>query len=108
MPVHAGQYKDRIAVKRDTGERNAFGGSKNTTKVVQRPWCKVRTISDNEVNGTNPKGQLILEFEMRYSKSLENPTNDMFIEFRGKQFDIISALNLNMRNEKLVIMGKMR
>lgn len=108
MAVHAGKYKDRITVKGDGGQRSQFGGSTLEKRVIQRPWCKVRHVSDNETNDERPTGQLVLEFEVRYSISLENPTTDMFIEFRGIEYDIISAMNVNMRNEKLLILTKQR
>lgn len=108
MVVRAGRYRERINVVKDAGLRNQFGGSTNERTSVQRPWCKTRTISDNENDGDKTVGQLILEFEIRYSKSLENPSSDMFIEYRNIEFDIISVINPDMRNEKLLIMGKKR
>lgn len=108
MAVRAGRYRERMNVMRDSGVLNQFGGSTNGRTRVQRPWCKIRTVSDNENNGERTTGQLILEFEIRYSKSLENPSSDMFIVYRDVEYDIISAINENMMNEKLFIMGKKR
>lgn len=108
MAVRAGRYRDRMMVKKDTGKRNQFGGSSNEKTVVQKPWCKVRVVSDNENSGEKTVSQLILEFEIRYSKSLENPTGDMFIEYKNTEYDIISVINPYMVNEKLLIMAKKR
>lgn len=108
MAVRAGRYRERIVVMKDSGVRNQFGGSTHGRTKVQSPWCKVRTISDNENDGEKTTGQLIIEFELRYSKSLENPSSDMFIVFRDVEYDIISSINENMMNEKLFIMGKKR
>lgn len=108
MSVRAGRYRERMTVMRDAGTRNQFGGSTNGRTKVQVPWCKIRTISDNENAGEKTTGQLILEFEIRYSKSLENPTSDMFVIYRDVEYDIISVINENMMNEKLFILGKKR
>ncbi len=108
MAVRAGRYRERMEVRRSSGERNQFGGATDATTLVQKPWCKVRHISDNENDGVQTVSQLILEFEIRYSKSLENPTSDMTIIYRSVSYDIISVINPYMLNEKLVILGKVR
>lgn len=108
MAVRAGRYRERMQILDDVGERNQFGGSTGKTKVVQKPWCKVRVVSDNENDGEQTVGQLILEFEIRYSKSLENPTTSMFVLYRDQEYDIISAINPYMQNEKLLVTAKKR
>lgn len=108
MAVSAGRYRHRIKVLKRTNERDKYGGSENKRTEISYPWCKVTPISDTEDNGTTTVGQLILEFEIRYSKSLENPTSDMFIEFKGSEYDITSVINHLELNEKLKIMAKKR
>lgn len=108
MAVRAGRYRNRIQIVKDAEKRNKYGGSTNERVVVQAPWCKTEVISNNENSGTKDVSQLIIEFEMRYSKSLENPEGDMYILFKGQEFDIISVINPYELNEKLKIMGKRR
>lgn len=108
MVVRAGRYRERINVVRDAGARNQFGGSTNERVSVQRPWCKTRVISDNENDGEKTVGQLILEFEIRYSKSLENPDSGMFVIYRNDEYDIVGVINPDMRNEKLLITARKR
>lgn len=108
MAVRAGYYRHRMHIAKDSGERNRFGGSAGKRELVQSPWCKVRTISDNENNGEQTVDQLLLEFEMRYSRSIENPDASMYVIYRDVEYDIISCINKDMRNEKLIILGKKR
>lgn len=108
MAVRAGRYRERMEVMADAGKRNEFNGSTNERVVVQKPWCKVRVVSDNENSGEKTVSQPILEFEIRYSKSLENPSSDMFVVYRKNEYDIISVINQYMLNEKLLIMAKKR
>lgn len=108
MAIRAGRYRERMKVLKPSGTKNQFGGLTSDKELVQSPWCKVRFISDNENDGEQTVSQTILEFEMRYSKSLENPSSGMFIEYRGKEYDIVSIENQELRNEKLIIMGKLR
>ncbi|AGG58294.1 head-tail joining protein [Vibrio phage 3.058.O._10N.286.46.B8] len=108
MAVRAGRYRERLSIMSDSGKRNDFGGSTNERTLVQSPWCKVRVVSDNENDGERTTSQTILEFEIRYSKSLENPSGDMFVTYRGLEYDIISVINQHMLNEKLLIMAKKR
>lgn len=112
--VRSGRMRHRIKIIKDAVDENGdllrdeFGGLTGEKTVVAFPWCKVRHISDAEDEGTKTTGQYIIEFEIRYSKSLENPDSDMYILFKDVEYDIISAINLYELNEKLVMMAKTR
>lgn len=107
MAVSAGRYRHRIRILKNSGERDEYGGQLETRVEVSKPWCKVRTLADNEIVGTTTEGQQMTEFEVRFSKSLEynlnTPNSEMFIEFKGSEFDITSVINYLELNEKLLI-----
>lgn len=105
MAVSAGRYRHRIKILKRTSERDKYGGSTDTMEQISYPWCAVKPLSDVEDSGEITVGQLKLEFEIRYSKSLENPTSDMFLTFKGEEYDIISVLNHLELNEKLKIIA---
>lgn len=109
MAVSSGRYRHRIRILKNSGERDEYGGQLETRIEISKPWCKVRTLADNEIVGTTTEGQLMTEFEIRFSKSLEaglnTPSSEMFIEFKGNEFDITSVINHLELNEKLLITG---
>jgi len=109
MAVRAGRMRHRIEVVRDTGSRDEFGGSTNEREVVATPWCSLRVLSEVEDDGRHTGiGQTMIEFTIRYSKSLENPTSDMYVIFKGKEYDITGVVNHLELNEKLIISTRER
>lgn len=108
MAVASGRYRHRIKILKSTQERGTFGGSTGKRELIAEPWCKIVPLSDNENVGTITTGQMVYDIEIRYSKSLENPTSDMYIEFKGKEYDIITVMNHLELNEKLKIVAKER
>jgi len=109
MAVSAGRYRHRIKILKDDGTRDEYGGSNGIRTQIANPWCRVLPLADVEHNSdVRTSGQELLEFEIRYSKSLENPTSDMFLEFKSQEYDIITALNYLELNEKIRIVAKKR
>ncbi len=108
MAVASGRYRHRIKILKSTQERSGFGGYTNSKEIVAEPWCKIVPLSDNENSGTYTTGQMMYDIEIRYSKTLENPTSDMYVEFKGKEYDIITVLNHLELNEKLKVVVKER
>jgi head-tail adaptor len=107
MAVMAGRYRHRIKIMKLSGEKDEYG-AKTGNVLVAHPWCKVSVINEVEISADRTTGQELIEFEVRYSKSIENPTSDMHIVFKDRDFDIVSVLNVLELNEKLKILGKRR
>lgn len=108
MAVSAGRYRHRIQIVKLSDQRDEYGGLTKERVQVSKPWCRVTPMADVENVGTATVGQALMEFEIRYSKSLENPSSDMFLIFKGKEYDIVTVLNFLELNEKLKIMAKVR
>lgn len=83
---------------------DAVGQLTNERTQLAHPWCSVKVISSaDNVSGASITNQLTLEFTVRYTKSLSNPTPDMEIIYEQDSYDIISVINPTMKNEKLLI-----
>lgn len=109
MAVRSGRFRHRFELlKHATDEngdplRNDYGELTDEYEVVSRPWCNVVLVNSSENASTMITGQEQINFEVRYSKMLENPTNDMVIRFEGELYDITSSVDVYKRREKLTI-----
>lgn len=114
MAVNAGYMRKRFILygsrKNLVGEPlvDDVGQAIEDREVLARPWCSVKVVSSTEKGGVLNSGQLTLEFTVRWSKylassSIGNPTQDMYIEFEGEEYDIVSVINPRMKKEKLII-----
>lgn len=108
MGISAGRYRHRIKILKQADVRDEYGGFTVSRIQVANPWCRVTPLTDIEAVGSTTEGQLLTEFEIRFSKSLENPSSDMFLEFKNDEYDIISVINHLELNEKLKILAKRR
>jgi len=108
MAVSSGKYRHRIKIYKTAKIRDEFGGSTNQRTLVANPWCKLRVLADVEYANLTTVAQTRIEFEVRYSSLIDNPTDDMWISFKNEEYDIISTINVNEINEKLLIVGKQR
>ncbi len=103
MAVRAGRYRHRIQVMIPSTERDAYGSTVGYD-VLQRPWCSVTPISESKTFlDAAISSEYTVEFEVRYSKELENPTSDMYIIFKDRIFDIVEVINVMEINERLRI-----
>lgn len=103
-----GKLRHRIQVVKPAGIRNSFGEITDDIVLVATKYAGIRVISDSE-NGTNRIGSNnITEFKIRYDQSLENPSNDMYILFKNKEYDITSVINYNEMNIFLTIKATLR
>jgi len=103
MAINSGKYRHRIKIYTNSGVRDVYGGLDNTRTLIANPWCKLRILADVEVVGTTTQGQTRIEFEIRYARSCVELTSDMFIVFKSIDYDIISVINPEELNEKLLI-----
>ncbi len=85
--------------------RDGLGQPTGESEVVQRPWCRILETGTTEAVGNAIIGQKTIKFEIRYSKQMENPDTNMYIEFKGETFDIISSNDIDERNEKMEIVA---
>ena len=109
MAIRSGRYRHRfILLKPKLGEdgepaRNGYGELTGETIVIQRPWCAIVKVESSESSGNSVNGQEVIGFEVRYSKIYEGPDTNMFIEFEGAIYDIVSAVDPLKYREKITI-----
>ena len=109
MAIRSGRYRHRFnLLKPKLGEdcepeRNQYGELTGETVSVQRPWCAIVKVESSESVSGSINGQETIGFEIRYSKMFENPETDMYIEFEGSTYDIISAVDPLKYREKITI-----
>lgn len=108
MAVSAGYYRHRMKILDKPTERDEFGAPTGDDILISNPWCRAKPLAETEVGDKRVVAQELIEFEMRYSKSVSNPTASMFIEYRGVKYDIITVLNVMELDEKLRIVAKRR
>jgi len=108
MAINSGKYRHRIKIYTNSSARDVYGGLDNTRTLIANPWCKLRVLADVEVSGLTTQGQTRIEFEIRYSRSCIELTSDMFLVFKTNEYDIISIINPDEINEKLLITAKRR
>lgn len=103
MAINAGEFRHRLEVWKLTEERDEFGAITNSKVLVGSYWCKAIHESNKEVGDQLKRSQQGVIFIIRFNTELEQPTNDMYIRFKGEEWDIVSVINPIMLNEKLVI-----
>ncbi len=103
MTVRAGRLRHRLEVYRPTNERDEFGTVTAARELVGRFWCDAKNMSNETLIGDIRQNQDTVEFTTRYNKQLGDIKNDMFIEFKGNEFDILSVVNPRLLNEYIVI-----
>jgi SPP1 family predicted phage head-tail adaptor len=87
-----------------TPERDEIGQLTTERKLIASPWCSIKVVSSAINIGSSAKThQLTLEFTVRWTKTLANPTPDMEIVFDDKNYDIISVVNPSFKKEKLLV-----
>lgn len=110
MAVSAGYMRKRIKLmglpRNFVGSihRDSVGQIIGERQVLARPWCSVKVVSSSEnVSSSATRAHLTLEFTVRYSKQLSNPTPDLEIIYEQDTYDIVSVINPSMKNEKLIV-----
>lgn len=109
MGMRAGRMRHKITVYKSDGSRDDFGAPVAGAKtVVATPYCWVKPVANTETSGSQTRDNYTVQFGIRYSKTLENPTPEMYIEFKGSEYDIVSVINHDEMNEKLLITATRR
>ena len=109
MAIRSGRYRHRFTLLTPTLDiegmptRNDYGELTGDNTVLQRPWCAILDVESSESVDTAINGQETIVFEIRYSKMLINPATNMYIEFDGELYDIISAVDPLRYREKITI-----
>lgn len=105
--MRSGRLRSRVKILKPEG-RNSFGEVSEKSIVIANKFCEVNVISDTEITGDRRTSNKTLEFKTRYSKQIECPSSDMFIEFKGECYDIISVINYRELNKWLTIRATKR
>lgn len=108
MTIRAGSLRNRIQVLKPSSERDEFGADVGGNTVIGVYWCSAKQISNDLIGNEARQSQRVIEFGTRYNKILEIPDNSMFIEFKGRQYDIDSVINPLSLNERLIITATLR
>jgi SPP1 family predicted phage head-tail adaptor len=105
--MRAGRMRNRLKVVKDSDKRNSFGEVEGK-ELVKEIWCEVNVKSSTDNNSNRTGNNTITEFKTRYNKSIINPTSDMFIIFKGCEYDITSVINYREENKHLIITATKR
>lgn len=106
--MRSGRLRDRVKILKQTTERNDFGELLDEYCLVAEKYCETKVISDNESSSNRTGSTETLEFTTRYSKQIEKTTSDMFIEFEGCYYDIVSVIDYRRLKKRLIIKAVLR
>jgi len=99
--LNVGELNKRITLQKRTRINNSFGEEINSYTDFVSVWAKVNQIQGSEVQ-INSKERVKRQFEIviRY---FVNITEDMRIKYKNQYLDIISIINENEENIKMII-----
>lgn len=103
MAVRSGRLRNRMQLWKSAGVRDSFGAITNEKERIGVFWCSIDNTKNETVGNDVRQNQNRIVIETRYNKLLETPTNDMYIVFKGNEWDIEGVINPRFVNERLLI-----
>ncbi len=103
MAVRAGRLRHRLELWKLAGTKDKFGSITNEKVRVGTYWCNIENTKNETVGTDVRQNQNSISFITRYNRTLETPDNNMYVVFKGVEYDINSVLNPRFLNERLVI-----
>jgi SPP1 family predicted phage head-tail adaptor len=99
--MKAGELDKKVAVQQLTETADGQGGFTESWATVIEPWAKIRPFSSKEkFFAGQVRAGVTHEVTLRYSSSV---TTKGRILWGSRVFDIKGMLNIDERNEKLVL-----
>lgn len=103
MAVRSGRLRHRLQLYKSIGARDSFGAVTGDKERIGTFWCNIDNTRNETVGNDVRQNQNSIILETRYNRLLETPTNDMYIVFKNKEWDIEGVLNPRFLNERLLI-----
>ena len=107
--INIGELKHRILIKSLTRAQNDFGEFTETFNIVCKPFAKVKMKGGGTNEGAHIEQSIITaKFTIRFNKIVKAYTPDMFIEYDGKQWEILDVVDEKGGKAFLLITAKIR
>ena len=92
----------KITIEQRVETKNSIGEDITTYTEFKQVWANVSPLSGKEyLSNSELQSSVSGRISMRY---LSGVTSDMRINWNGRYFDIISAINTEERNRELILM----
>lgn len=100
--LNIGKLRHRINVIDYVESKNDLGEITKEPLVYRKLWAKIESRMGKESKDINDKVNNVESFKIkiRYCKGINS---NMMIEFRGKQYFIVSIDNYNMLNKEMIL-----
>lgn len=93
-------YRHKIVFLESRGGSDKFGEPKDNWKEVTSVWASVSPLLGNELfSALTTDTKVEVKFNCRYIPGI---TNDMRIQYNGKKYEILSAINVKELNRELL------
>ena len=93
-------YRHKIAFLKNTNEKDEYGEVIDDWKPVTTVWAAVGPLLGREYfEALTIDSKAEVKFNMRYVAGI---TNDMRIQYDGKIYEILSAINVKELNRELL------
>jgi SPP1 family predicted phage head-tail adaptor len=104
LRIRAGDLRHRVTLQSPTVTQNDLGEDTTTWPEAGTFWAAVNPLSGNELfRAKQVNAEVTHEIEMRWTP-LVTPANR--IKFGTRIFEILSAINVEERNKKLLLSCK--
>ena len=103
--INAGKYNHKISIYSPTITEDDEGFKVVDKAIVLEPYASVKTVKGfTLIKNNSDFDKAFVNFTIRFPKT--EITRDMFIDFKGKTYEIQYLNNVNMANVELEMQAK--